>query len=177
MPYPWECLDCSYLDLHDTKWGDAWCKYYRRYVDPGSRSCDHLVKKNGGSGGCYLTTCMCNILGYDDHCITLDSLRSFRDNYMKNNPECIPLLEDYDVVGPLVCDKMLEDENKTRTAHIMLCEYITPAINSINDNDYETTIEIYKKMTLDLMDHYEIDDSILSFNKKNGYQRKIRPSV
>lgn len=174
MPYPWECIDCVLLDTSDTRWGDAYCKYYKRYVDPGSRSCDHLVKKNSG-GGCYLTTCMCDVLGFGDHCNTLDTLRNFRDSYMKNNEECLPLLEDYDVVGPLICNKINSDDNKFRTAHIMLTEYISPAINCIDNNDYDTAIEFYKNMTTDLMDYYNIDKSILSYDKviEDVRQRKM----
>ena len=175
MPYPWECLDCALLDMNDTNWGKAYCRYYRKYYDPASRSCDHLVKKKNSGGGCYLTTCMCYILGYKDHCKTLDSLRNFRDSYMKNKEELQPLLEDYDTVGPLICEKMLEDDNKTRTAHIMLAEYITPAINCIENNEYETAIEIYKTMTTDLMEHYQLDKNLLSQEKQTiNKQRKMK---
>lgn len=179
MPYPWECLDCALLDMNDTKWGDAYCKYYKRYVDPASRSCDHLVKKNNSGGGCYLTTCMCEVLGFEDHCNTLDSLRSFRDDYMKNDPECLPLLEDYDVVGPLICDRINSDDNKFRTAHVMLLEYVVPAIGFINNNDYDSAIEIYKNMTTDLMDYYGLDKSILTSERTicSNKQRKMNPCL
>ena len=70
---------------------------------------------------------------------------------------------------------MLEDDNKTRTAHIMLAEYITPAINCIENNEYETAIEIYKTMTTDLMDHYQLDKSLLSQEKLTvNKQRKMK---
>ena len=128
--------------------------------------------------GCYLTTAMCDILNLDDHSRTLDTLRDFRDSYMKNNDDCIPLLEDYDRVGPILSEKLLTDKNKSRTAHIMLIEYITPAIKSIDNKDYDNAIEIYKDMTLSLMDYYRLDKSILS-DKIIGVskQRKIEPQT
>lgn len=136
------------------------------------------IYRKSSPGGCYLTTAMCEVLGYDDHSVILDSLRESRDNHMKNNKEYLPLLEAYDKIGPILSEKILNDKNKTRTAHIMLIEYITPAINSINNQDYDNAIEIYIDMTLNLMDYYKIDKGILS-DKIIGVnkQRKIEPKI
>ena len=176
-------MQCDFLDWNGGIFGGYYCSKKKDYVDSSTRNryCDNsLAYRNcpiytQRDTGCYLTTCMCYILGYKDHCKTLDRLRNFRDSYMKNEEELQPLLEDYDTVGPLICEKMLEDDNKTRTAHIMLAEYITPAITCIENNEYETAIEIYKTMTTDLMDHYQLDKSLLSQEKLTiNKQRKMK---
>lgn len=169
MPYPWECSDCAWLDTNDCRWGDFYCKKNRYYVDANSPSCRHFEKRNSSSNSsCYLTTLMCNILGYEDNCVALDSLRAFRDNYMKNDDYCNLLLDDYDIVGPMVCEHLENDSNKVRVAHVMLTEFITPAIRCIREDNYDDAIEIYKNMTIGLMNHYGLDTSELACSKTVG---------
>ena len=169
-------MQCDYLEWRGGIFGGYYCQKDEKYIDNNTRNtyCDNslnyrdctIYKKSSSTGGCYLTTAMCNILGYEDNCRALDTLRSFRDSYMKKTPECLPLLEDYDLVGPKICEKLENDENKTRTAHIMLIEYITPAIICIKKNDYDNAIEIYKDMTLGLMDYYGFDTKELACAKE-----------
>lgn len=163
------CYDCAHHD-GDVKHGDAWCSFYRSYENPrGAETCRRFEPK--GSGGCYLTTIMCDILGYQDDCAILNLLRRFRDKQMKPNPEYQPLLEDYDVVGPLVCEKLSNDENKLDMAFLMLNNYISPVIDLISEKKTEEAIEIYKSMTIDLMDYYGFDTKELNCSKKS-IQRK-----
>lgn len=175
MPYPWECLDCAWLDMNDSnRWDSSeyWCSVRRYYVRPNSASCDKL-KKKGSTGGCYLTTAMCNILGFEDHCEVLDTLRAFRDDYMKNTDECKPLLEDYDNVGPVISKYLDEDTDRVQTSLVMLNSYIKPAIDFIDAKNYDAAIDVYKDMTLSLMEFYDLDTDELSFMKENkSLQRK-----
>ncbi len=169
MPYPWECIDCKCLDLGDKKWGEYYCLKKRYYVKPNSPSCDKLEKKDTSST-CYLTTIACNILGYEDDAYPLNALRSFRDNYMKNNEEYTTLLEDYNTIAPMICDKIEDDENNTEVARSMMSNYIVPAVIFIDEKRYDTAIDLYECMTLDLMDYYNIDRKPL---KGNYRVRKI----
>lgn len=180
-------MQCDYLIYRSGLIGGSYyCDKGDKYLDKATINsyCDNSLKYRDcpifrkSDSSCYLTTAMCDILNLDDHSRTLDTLRDFRDSYMKNNDDCIPLLEDYDRVGPILSGKLLTDKNKSRTAHIMLIEYITPAIKSIDNKDYDNAIEIYKDMTLSLMDYYRLDKSILS-DKIIGInkQRKIEPQT
>ena len=51
-----------------------------------------------------------NVLGYEDNCELLETLRSFRDNYLKLNKEYIPMLMQYDNIGPIISNNL---ENQT----------------------------------------------------------------
>lgn len=166
MSYPWQCKDCIYLDESDTKWGDMYCKAKGWYVDPGSTSCsnDFAKNKEASKKDCYLTTAMCHVLEKDDKCEELEALRSFRDNYMKKNEAYIPVLEDYDKIGPVISDKILDDEDCKQVALIMKYFYIDMAIEKINEKEYEDAIDIYVNMTLDLMEHYDIDMDLIDVN-------------
>ena len=171
MPYPWECVDCAWLDLKDFKDGKYYCPVQHYYVKAHSPSCRHLKNIKNTSNGCYLTTAMCNILGYGDDCETLNTLRRFRDNYMKKEEECLPLLEDYEVVGPMISHLIEKDENKEWIANIMKNNFIDPAIEEIKEKHNKVALDIYVNMTYYLMDFYNIEKDILPSSQK-GIQRK-----
>ena len=177
-------MECDFLSWQGGIFGSYYCQKENKTLDKYTINtyCDNslkyrecpIYKKNSSSQTCYLTTAMCNTLGFEDDCLILNTLRKFRDNHMKTNPEYSPLLEDYNIIGPEICNKINNDENKIRTAHIMLIEFITPAINFINNKKYDEAIEIYKNMTLNLMEYYNVDTSNLSYqkNKTSIKQRK-----
>ena len=118
-----QCIQCDYMDLSDqNKFGDAFCTDRHRYYDPYSSACsgfksssislrnreDEYDKEQ--SSGCYLTTAMCGALGYDDNCCYLNILRNFRDTYMMNNKECLPMLVEYEVIGPIISRNIANDK-------------------------------------------------------------------
>lgn len=166
MPYPWECLDCRWLDTSDKKWGEYYCQRNHYYVRADSPSCSHIDNKNGSSSGCYLTTAMCNILGFEDDCTILNTLRNFRDDYMTNDDECKPLLEDYDTFGPEIAYRLDQYIEKELVADVMLQMYINPAVECINNDKYDDAVEIYKEMTLGLAQWFGIDNEQFNCNRQ-----------
>lgn len=176
MSYPWECRDCINLDQDDIKWGDMYCKAKRMYVDPCSTSCSNDFRKTREAeqrGTCYLTTCMCNILGKEDNCNTLNTLRAFRDNYMKQDPKYDVILEDYRKVGPIISGRIEDDENSYEIATIMKNNYIDEAIEFINEEKYNDAVNIYLAMTVDLLDYYGIDMNVLQLDKYDTEEKQI----
>ncbi len=179
-------MQCDFLEWYGgILSGGYYCSKKDGYVDRKTRDnyCDNSLKYRDcpiyrqGNTGCYLTTCMCEILGYDDDCYVLNTLRDFRDNYMKQNEECLPLLDDYDTVGPIIADKLSNDEDKEFNAKIMLYFYIKPAIECIKKEEHDKAVGIYKDMTINLMHKYDIDTQLLSSEKKKSSARirKMEP--
>lgn len=147
-----KCRFCSYMDLSDkNKYGDCYCSYKGHYYDPDSSGCEHNTNDTDGKDhdtGCYLTTAMCQILGKADNCYELETLRSFRENYMRMTDEGKELLKEYDIISPPIASKLLKLKNKMDIANIMLCDYINTSIELINNNDNEAAIIKYKDMVL-----------------------------
>ena len=174
-------MQCDFLDYTGgILSGGYFCKKDNKYVDKITLNtyCDNSLKyrqcpiyTRGSSGGCYLTTAMCDILGQEDNCPILETLRGFRDNYMKKHEEYLPLLEDYDVVGPVISDRLFNDENKDKIAQAMLL-FINEAIDSIKDKEYTSAINTYENMTIYLMDYFDLDMSLLNSKKAKEIVRK-----
>lgn len=161
------CIDCVYMDRDDiNRYGEMYCEYLRKYTSKYGNCSNYEARDTGYSTGCYLTTAMCDILGQDDDCTTLEILRSYRDNYLKNNEEYLSLLMEYDIIGPHIARCLYSDSDRHDIAIQMLTEYINPAINMIMGYKYDEAASIYIDMTQMLKDRY------CKINSRN--KRKIK---
>ena len=167
-------MQCDFLDYKSSLFGGWYCLKKKDYIDKSTvnlycdnslafRSCP-IFKKYDSNTGCYLTTCMCEVLGKEDDCEELETLRAFRDGYMKNDDRYETLLEDYDRIGPVVSEKIMNDENKVQIAAIMKGWYVDRALVLISQGEFEEAVATYMRMTLDLLDNYSVDKSILNSN-------------
>ena len=132
-----------------------WCEAYRRST--GARENMYENSRSHSSSGCYLTTVMCNILGYPDDNYYLNTLRRFRDTVLKTDPKYFYLLLMYDVAGPVIALNLSEDENREQIAKFMFNNYITKAVTAIEENKNNEATNIYVAMTQSLARKYDVD--------------------
>lgn len=180
MAYEEFCAACTYLGESADSYGKYYCepkgdriyacipKCYN-FCEAYSRS--NYARENmyensrtHNSSGCYLTTAMCNILGYPDNNYYLQTLRTFRDKTLKQNIQYFPILYTYDTIGPVIAEKLQNDVNKEVIAKNLLTEYISTAVNAIENNKTQEAIVIYTAMTLSLAIKYNINTDSLYIN-------------
>ena len=176
------CCACTYMSEQEDN-GKFWCSEQgedRYACDAKCRSlCEAYGRSNysrqnmydvsasASNSGCYLTTMMCQLLGYKDDNYYLNTLRHFRDNVMKTNDEYIPLLIVYDVVGPIISKKLANDEFGEVIAKVYFDEYITKSVQAIENDRNQEAINIYIAMTDSLAKRYGIDTTFVRPNIKN----------
>ena len=133
---------------------------------------------NASSVGCYLTTAMCNILGYPDNNYYLETLRKFRDTVLQQDFKYIPLLLSYDTIGPQIAYELENDENKVEIATNLFNKFITASVTAIENNKVNDAVNIYVAMTQSLAERYNINTNIVMLNpnevniKELGHGRK-----
>ena len=158
----------------------SFCEAYSR--SNYSRQNMYDVSRSASSSGCYLTTIMCKLLGYNDDNYYLNRLRSFRDNVMKKNSSYIPLLIIYDVIGPKISSKLALDEYGRDVAQVYFDKYITKSVEAIDSERYQEAIDIYIDMTDTLAQRYNINMAYIRPNMENinmkhlGHARVRKPS-
>lgn len=158
------CDNCRYMNYEDrNKYDEAYCRHLRKYTSL-TGGCYSGVPRE--SGGCYLTTAMCHVLEYNDNCDTLEILRGYRDWYMWNDPKYQNLLDEYDEIGPLIAEKLLNDNHKSYIVNEMINTYIIPAVDFIFNRRYDEAAKSYIDMTLMLKDMYDL-------NKENKVKRYV----
>lgn len=168
----YSCGDCVHCDLTERNRYDnskAYCAERREYVVINSTACSRYFlydenRKSSTGGGCYLTTIMVNILGFDDNNKFLNTMREFRDNVLLNNPKFISLLWEYDTVGPVIADSIKNDPEKEEIAKTYFINYIQPIVELLETGKPLTAIEKYKEMVNDLKKYYVVPNCTLPEN-------------
>lgn len=172
------CAACTYLSESADYSGKYWCsnKGEDHYAcDPkcynfceaygrGDSARQNMYNNSAshtGGGNCYLTTIMCQILGYSDNNYYLQTLRKFRNEKMKTNVNYLPLLVTYDVIGPQIVNKLNKDPHKKEIATAYFDHYITKSVTAIEEGRNQTAINIYIGMTNALAEHYNINTNII----------------
>lgn len=153
------CGSCRHFEAgacinQNTKY---YCDWYKAYYYPDD-SCDHYSTT---APTCYITTMVCDVLGYGDDCEGLKVLRDFRDNVLQKNVAYLPLLMEYDVVGPQIAHCIKEEYDKTHDKELwQKCyeHYLVPTIDFIKNNEFDKAIIKYNNMINSLKVYFGITD-------------------
>lgn len=157
------CGECALLDMEDCRYGDRYyCVKKRDRFKTTSPACSDFVnkgkKKEGYKrAGCYITTIVCTLLGYPDDCETLNLMRSFREDYLKMHNRYLPVLYEYDQIGPIISEK-LQEENDIRLAIFLLQGFILPCSIAYKSGRPKEALTIYQNMVNMLKNRYELTD-------------------
>lgn len=179
MAYDKQCGGCTYYDFEgDDRKG--YCSWYKSYYYPGD-SCSHQNPRNNSSS-CYITTIICDVLDFNDDCFVLTSLRKFRDNVMQNDCRYLPLLFEYDVIGPKIASLIKEEYSKTQDKEMWIQFYnfyLVKTANYIKDNKYDDAITRYMEMISSLKEYFSLEDINLmeiakDYDMKNGGHGKLK---
>lgn len=158
MAYETQCGGCTNYDFQ----GDnvkGYCSWHRSYYYPGD-SCSHQNPRESASD-CYITTIICDKLGYDDNCQTLNTLRGFRDNVMQKNIAYAKLLFEYDMIGPVIADMIKQDITSDQELWIQFYNfYLLPVVNLLSADKYDEAISRYTEMINALKEYYGINVNI-----------------
>ncbi len=173
-----KCGNCANLELDNKeKYSSVdryWCKEghgYRRLTDTCPNDYDFIYNPNSNKdddgykpSGCYITTIICRILGYDDNCELLNLLRNFRENILKPNKEYLTLLVAYDTYGPQICDKLIASKESHQIAINLLYNYLLPCFELIKTHNFELAINKYQTMVNLLMRMFNIEYNPITIN-------------
>ena len=96
---------------------------------------------------------MCNILGFDDKCDSLETLRILRTDVMQKDPKYKDILFEYDTVGPKIAEAINEDRDYD-LINGMYDFYILPVVYATKEKKYDSAIDRYVKMTRALEEYY-----------------------
>jgi len=159
------CRSCERYDVNCRDcFNDGYCSYHEKHVDADSRECSRYYneddrreeedEKESDSGGCFLTTITCLILGEPDDGPTLTTLRRFRENVLRKETHYSSILEEYDVLGPRISDRLWNDPDRERVAAELMAEHLTPVLEAVNSGLNETAVERYCVMVRLLQKRY-----------------------
>ena len=132
---------CSYLaSWDDIQTDDEECAK-RGCVSKIKCSCECC---KGKYSDCFITTATLQSLGKDDDCYELNTLRTFRDTYLK---QVAPnLIEEYYEIAPSMVTILDGRTDKEHIYKSLYNNYLSSCLNLIEQGKYEETQELYIDM-------------------------------
>ncbi len=119
-------------------------------------------------GGCFITTIVCDIIGLDDDSSILKAMRSFRDDYLAKHEEYIPLLIQYDSIGPEIALHLQCDKNKKKIARKLVANYLSGCVFLLQQKKFDDAASLYYEMVEYLASYYDVYIAIdTDFEKPN----------
>jgi hypothetical protein len=177
------CKDCLNMNLNDRWYLDkskAWCSARREYYNPNDRACSNHFQndeyRNPSNTGCYLTTIVCDNLGYADDCKVLNTLRDFRENIMKKNEKYQSLLYEYDIVGPMIADNIRNSLKPIDLSKFLYESYILNVEKAIEEEKYDLAVIIYSYMVGKLKQAFGMENIEIPYEKQatgKGYLKDL----
>lgn len=173
MAFEGKCGDCEYFKDKDddnkafnvnwAKYEKGHCTWYGCYYWADD-TCSNQKKRGSYTFSlCYITTVVCNILGYSDDCGILQSLRSLRDDAMQKDEKYRKTLYEYDTIGPKIARKLQEDRD-TELATALYNFYLLPTALLVQDKKYDEAVTRYEEMTTGLKDAFGIEEVAMPDN-------------
>ena len=128
---------------------DVYYKYCRNYDYD-----DCPIYKRDSSGGCYLTSACTAARGLPDDCHELQTLRHFRDNWLKKQPDGVLLIARYYEIAPKIVTAIDAREDRLDVYERIYQELVTSCVKMIEEENFQDALELYRKYTLRLEEKY-----------------------
>ena len=152
-------MSCPFYKLESSGWfsSDYYCIKQEKAVDSDTyykycRNYDYrdcpIYKHESSSGGCYLTSACTAARGLPDDCQELQTLRRFRDEWLKHQPDGILLIARYYEIAPKIVAAIDAREDKLDVYESIYQELVTPCVKMIEENNFHAALELYQKYTL-----------------------------
>lgn len=123
-----------------------------KYYKPDGKNNNSRSGSSSGSGtdGCYLTSACVFSRGLSDDCDELQTLRSFRDGYFRNQPEGAQEIQEYYQIAPEIVAAINQLPNATKVWNRVYEEMIAPCVQLIHEGRNDETHQLYREYTLKL---------------------------
>ena len=126
---------------------DKYCKSYSYDECP-------IYRGSASSGGCYLTSaCMVSKCLPDD-CYELETLRNYRDTWLKSTEEGLAVIAEYYAIAPKIVEAIDKREDSNSIYDMLYEQMVLPCVKFIEEKKYQETLELYRSLTLKLREEY-----------------------
>lgn len=96
------------------------------------------------TSGCFITTACMEFMSdsFDDDCYELNTLREFRDTYLKeHHPD---LVKEYYEIAPSIVEAINAQDNRADIYNEIYFKMVLPSIDAYLAGQYETAMKIYR---------------------------------
>lgn len=183
------CFNYGLLNRADyTKEGFK-CHYYKR-IYPLNEGCSHFswnrnVKDNDintalkmidekKSSWWYVTSAVCDILGYPEENYFLNTLSKIRDNYLLQHLDKMWILVKYDMIGRSLAKALYEAKENKDICQFLVQKYFINICLLIDEDKYEEACTLYFEMVNYLQKKLMTPNNYLFNIENDNYGRRRR---
>lgn len=151
-------MSCPYYKFESSLFGgDYYCIKQEKAVSSDiyykyCRSYDYddcpVYKHESSSSGCFLTSACTAARGLPDDCQELQTLRSFRDDWLKKTDEGIELVTRYYEIAPKIVAAIDAKPDCLEIYDRIYCEMVAPCVELIGQGKYQEALGLYRDRTL-----------------------------
>ena len=113
-------------------------------------------KENADDDNCFITTACIHYYNLPENCYQLQILRSFRDNYLKNEKGGFELIQQYYSIAPALV-KLLNDQPNRENLFRNIFRQINQACTLIESGKNAKAKKLYIKVVSNLLKHFQIN--------------------
>ena len=107
---------------------------------------DAIFGGGGGGGCCYITTATCQEYGKSDNCYELTMFRSFRDTWLRKQPDGEQLIKCYYATAPALVELINKQPNRRAIYRHLNEAYLSKCLQYIEDGENVKCKELYIDM-------------------------------
>ena len=143
--------------------GKDWCRYkeqevsqevYKKYCEYYSDSKNCPFKTSSSSTTCFLTTACVAAKNLPDDCYELETLRSFRDSYVKELENGEEIIKEYYDIAPKIIEAIEQEPDTDYIFKKLFEELVQPCVHYIEQRQNEKAHALYEKTVLKLKEKY-----------------------
>jgi hypothetical protein len=112
-------------------------------------------RNRGEEDNCFITTACIRYYNLPDTCYQLQTLRSFRDNYLKNQKRGCKLIQQYYLIAPTLVKRLNQHPNKENIFR-NLFHQINTACALIERAENPKAKKLYVKVVSNLLKHFQL---------------------
>lgn len=120
--------------------------YNPEYNDYSYSTSKNNSNSPGGGSFCFLTTVVCDYYGKPDNCFELETMRRYRDTWLRNQPGGRKLIAEYYNTALLLVSLLEKSEYYSEYCETMHDKYIMPCLELIFQKKYKECRRLYEQM-------------------------------
>lgn len=109
-----------------------------------------IPSTNTGGGGCYITTACTVVHNLPDNCYELETLRSFRDNYIAHTTEGINWIKMYYNEAPKLVNRINSHEKSQEIYEYIYENLVKQSVKLVEEKEYNDAFVFYKNCVIEL---------------------------
>lgn len=129
---------------------DCYYRYCRNYSYD---ECPIYKNSSSSSGGCYLTSACVGAKGLPDDCHELETLRRFRDGWLKAQEGGEETVLEYYRVAPAIVEAVNSREDAAEIWERVYRELVLPCVALIEQEKNQEAYKLYRKITVELREY------------------------